>query len=63
MAEQMDPNVSRGMTNGPVDIPAMAKLFSCETTVVDDAIRVVGNDEGRVFSWLSIYLKPKYKNK
>ena len=63
MAEQTDQNISGGMLSGPVDIPLMAKSFNCEISIVNDAISVVGNDQGRVYAWLSIYLKPKYKNK
>lgn len=51
------------MISGPVALFSLANEMGCDASVIKDAMRVVGGDEGRVRAWLAGYLKANNKKR
>lgn len=63
MDEQPATETPKEMISGPVALFGLADEMGCDVSIIRDAVRVVGNDEGRVRAWLSGYLKSNNKRK
>jgi hypothetical protein len=61
--EDVEPEKPKEMISGPVSFHSLAEETGCDVQLIKDAVRVVGNDEGRVRAWLSGYLSPDKRRK